>query len=189
MNETGITASPLLGFLVVENTLMEDGFIAALMVTDSRGFPLEFRATTPVRPSLVQRTLYGGQLDHYVGVELCGKTLVEQASRKPSIIMVPERRLLDVADQAEIDMVAVWRAGEALKVEEEGAPSISRGTIKPSGSPFQPLIYEAHLADREHEGKTIAYLEECATRFDLVEAFERMRAALQLLAKEDPRYA
>ena len=61
---------PLLGFMTVEATPKNDGFISAMMVTDSRGYPLEFRATTPVRPSLVQKTLYGKQLEHYVGVEL-----------------------------------------------------------------------------------------------------------------------
>ena len=187
MAEQRPTTGALMGFLVVEKTVKEDGFIAALMVTDNRGYPLEFRATTPVRPSLVQRTLYGRQLEHYVGVELCGKTLVQQSSRKPKTILVPERWLLDIADEIEPDIAAIWRAGEALKVEDQDAVSIPRGTIKPSG--FQPLVYEGRFADSDRESETIAYLEECATRFDLVEAFERMRAALQILAKEDPRYA
>ena len=189
MAEQRATGGPLLGFLVLEKTAKEDGFIAALMVTDNRGYPLEFRATTPVRPSLVQRTLYGGQLDHYVGVELCGQTLVRGSSRKPRTVLVSDRQLLDIADEVELDMAVIWRAGEALKVEEEDATTAARGTIKSSGSPFQPLVYEGRFTDPDSERETIAYLEDCASRFDLVEAFERMRAALQLLAKEDPRYA
>lgn len=181
------TSGSLLGFLVVERTAKDDGFIAAVMVTDNRGYPLEFRATTPVRPSLVQRTLYGKQLEQYVGVELCGKTLVQQSSRKPKTILVPERRLLDIAHEVEPDIVAIWRAGEVLQVEDEDAAAATRGTIKPSG--FQALVYEGRFADAEGEREAIAQLEDCATRFDLVEAFERMRAALELLAKEDPRYA
>src|SRR3990170_575214 len=98
----------LLGFMVLERTAKEDGYVAALMVTDNRGYPLEFRATTPVRPSLVQRTLYGKSLEHYVGVELCGKTLVQQSSRKPKTILVPERQLLDIAAEVEPDIVAIW---------------------------------------------------------------------------------
>jgi len=187
MAEQRATASPLLGFLVVERTAKDDGFIAALMVTDNRGYPLEFRATTPVRPSLVQKTLYGRQLEHYVGVELCGKTLVQQSSRKPKTVLVPERRLLDIAGEVEADIVAIWRAGEVLQVEDEETTTATRGSIKPSG--LQPLVYEGRFADTDREQEGIAHVEDCATRFDLVEAFERMRAALQLLAKEDPRYA
>ena len=176
----------LVGFLIVAKTTKEDGFIAALMVTDERGYPLEFRATTPVRPSLVQRTLYGSQLEHYVGVELCGTTLLCQSARKTKVVLVPELQLLDVADQVDIDMVAIWRAGEVLKVEDETASA--RGTIKPSGSAYQPVVYEGRFTGPEREKEVITFLQNCASRFDLVEAFERMRAALQLLAKEDPRY-
>ena len=189
MAEQQGTSSPLLGFLVVEKTAKDDGYIAALMVTDNRGYPLEFRATTPVRPSLVQRTLYGGQLEHYVGVELCGQTLIRQSSRKPRIVLVSDRQLLDIADEVDQDMAAIWRAGEALKVEEEDADTASRGTIKSSGSQVQPLVYEGRFTDPDSEKEMIAYLEDCTGRFDLAEAFERMRAALQLLAKEDSRYA
>lgn len=182
------TVGPLIGFLVVEKTGKGDGYIAALMVTDDRGYPLEFRATTPIRPSLVQRTLYGGQLEHYVGVELCGKALVQQSSRKPKTILVPEHGLLDIANQVDVSMLTIWRAGETLKIEEQEIGS-TRGTIKAPGSAFQPVVYEGRFADKDREKDIVAFLQHCASRFDLVEAFERMRAALQLLAKEDSRYA
>lgn len=180
-----LNLASLIGFLIVTKTAKEDGFTAALMVTDERGYPLEFRATTPVRPTLVQRTLYGNSLQRYVGVELCGKTLVQQSARKPRAILVPERWLLDIANQTGSSLVAVWRAGEALKVEEGSAV---RGAIKPVGATFQPLVYEARLKDA-HDAELIAFMEGCHSRFDLIEVFDRMRAALQLLAKEDPRYS
>lgn len=178
----------LLGFLIVSKTAREDGFVSAYMATDNRGYPLEFRATTSVRPSLVQKTLYGAKLEHFVGVELCGKLLVQQSSRKPETILVPERWLLDIANEVRVNIVAVWRAGEALKVEDEETVA-ARGTIKPVGSAYQPVVYEGHFIDTGGEKDIIAFLQDCATRFDLIEVFERMRAALQLLAKEDPRYA
>jgi hypothetical protein len=188
MTEQQAAASTLLGFLVFEKTAKEDGFIGALMVTDNRGYPLEFRATTPVKPSLVQKTLYGGQLEHYVGVELCGQALLRESQRKPKIILVPDRALLDVGDNVDVDIVAIWRAGESLKVEDE-AVSGSRGTIRPSDSGRQPMVYEAHFSNEAHQSESLTHIEQCAGRFDLVEAFERMRTALELLAKEDSRYA
>lgn len=187
MAEKGVTSGRLVGFLVVEKTPKADGFIAALMVTDDRGYPLEFRATTPVRPTLVQRTLYGKRLEHYVGVELCGKTLITQSSRKPKTILVPERELLDIANEVEPDIVAIRRAGDALQLEDEGLDVGGRGTISVAG--YQPIVYECRLADPDSRSETVARLQDWCARFDLVEAFERMRAALQLLAKEDSRYA
>lgn len=188
MEQQKATQIPIVGFLLVDKTSAEDGYIAALMVTDNRGYPLEFKASTPIRPSLVQKTLYGGQLEHFVGVELCGKTLIQQAARKSKLILVPDRHLLDIADQVNISMVALWRAGESIKLEEE-LKTGSRGTIKPAKSAFQPVVYEGRFIDETNEKEVIGFLQECADRFDLVEAFERIRAALKLLAKEDSRYA
>lgn len=182
------TVGPLIGFLVVEKTAAGDGYIAALMVTDDRGYPLEFRATTPIKPTLVQKTLYGGQLEQYIGVELCGKSLLRQSSRKPRIILVPKRWLLDLASHIESTLVAIWRAGETLQVAEDEV-AITRGTFKASGSPYKSLTYEGRFKYKDSEKEIVGYLQECASRFDLVEAFERMRSALQLLGKEDPRYA
>ncbi len=181
-------AIQMIGFLISEKTPGGDGLVTAMMVTDNKGYPLEFKATTPVKPSLVQRTLYGGQLEHYVNVELCGKTLVKQSSRKPSIILVPMIQLLDIADEIDINMVAIWRAGETLKVEDEKAEK-PRGTIRPNISSFQPVVYEGRFRDVDSEKDVVSFLQECTEHFDLVEAFERMRAALKLLAKEDSRYA
>lgn len=182
------TVSPLIGFLLVEKTAAGDGYIAALMVTDDRGYPLEFRASTPIKPTLVQKTLYGGQLEHYIGVELCGKSLVRQSSRKPRIILVPKRWLLDLANHVESSMVAIWPAGEALHVEENDV-AITRGSLKAAGLPYQSLTYEGRFKYKDSEREIVGYLQHCASSFDLVEAFERIRSALQLLGKEDPRYA
>ncbi len=40
----------LIGFLTVEPTADNTGLIGAVLITDERGYPLEFRCTTPVRP-------------------------------------------------------------------------------------------------------------------------------------------
>jgi hypothetical protein len=172
----------------VEKTAAGDGYVAALMVTDNRGFPLEFKASTPIRPSLVQKTLYGGQLEQYIGVELCGKTLIQQAARKTKLVLVPDTHLLDISNQVNVNMIALWRAGESIKVEE-GNKSASKGTIKPTSPAFRPVVYEGRFVDDSNEKEAIAFLQGCANCFDLIEVFERIRSALKLLAKEDPRYA
>lgn len=180
------TVVPMVGFLIMESTTKGDGYVTALMITDNRGYPLEFKATTPVRPSLVQRTLYGDKLEHYVSVELCGRQLVKQAGRKPKLILVPDKRLLDIADTADTDVVAIWRSGEKIKVEEASRES-QTGTV--SSASFQPIVYEGRFKDESGHKEALTFLQVCSNHFDLIEAFERMRAALQLLAKEDPRYA
>lgn len=188
MAESKSLPSTLLGFIVVEKTVKNDGYIAALMVTDERGYPLEFRATTPVKPTLVQKTLYGTQLEHYVGIELCSRELIQQSARKPKIVLVPKTWMLDISAGLPITAVALWRSGESIKVEDKRERE-KQGEIKSGLSNSQSLIYGGRFPDTEREKEVISNLEECATRFDLVEAFERMRMALQLLGKEDSRFA
>jgi hypothetical protein len=159
------------------------------MVTDGRGYPLEFRATTPVKPSLVQRTLWGSKLEQYVGVELCGNSLLNSSQRKPRNILVPNVGLLGIGDEASPNVIAVWRSGEAMQVESPESGGASRGNINPHEGPYQPLVYQGMFRDSESEQQTLALLDECAVSFDLAEAFDRMRAALRLLPKEDARYA
>jgi hypothetical protein len=176
----------LLGLLVVEPTAKGDGFIAAVMVTDGRGYPLEFKATTPVRPSLVQRTLYGATLEKYVGVELCGKSLVRQLARKPEVIIVPDRSLLEIGHEVVAAVIAIWRAGEQLSVAPDN--NSPHGTLN-SQDGAQPLIYEGRFRDDSKQADSLHILEACSARFDLLETFGRMREALKLLPKEDKRYA
>ena len=178
---------PLLGFLVFEQTANNDGFIAALMATDTRGYPLEFRATTPVRPSSVQKTLYGGRLEHYVGVELCGRPLIEQAQNKFEAVLVPYAWMLDISNELDQSIVAVWRAGSAITVEEGDVSAI--GTIPSPSNDQEPLVYQGRFTDEESKGRIVSLMEECGTQFDLLEVFTRMRAALELLGKEDSRYS
>jgi hypothetical protein len=179
-------AIPMVGLLIMEKTLKADGYITALMITDNRGYPLEFKATTPVRPSLVQKTLYGDKLEHFISVELCGNQLIKQSGRKPKTILVPDKKLLDIANKTDCNVVAIWRSGEKIKVEED-AQNPQRGTIRSTS--FQPVVYEGRFKDDATQKEIITFLQVCSSHFDLIEAFERMRAALQLLAKEDSRYA
>jgi hypothetical protein len=173
----------LLGFLSVEKTHDENGYIGAFMVTDYRGYPLEFRATTPVRPSLVQKALYGAQLEHFVSVQLCARTLIQQISRKPVVLLVSNSNLLDVATETGTDVLAVWVTGQALT-----RPVTSNSTIRgPAGS--RDIAYEKRLCQPDREAHILSFVETCAGHFDLIEAFERMNAALSLLPQEDKRFA
>ena len=47
----------------------EDSYIGAILLTDLDSVPVEFRVTLPVRPTSIQRTLYGRALAPYIGVE------------------------------------------------------------------------------------------------------------------------
>jgi hypothetical protein len=172
----------LLGFISIERTNDSEGYIGALMVTDYRGYPQEFRATTAVRPTLVQKALYGSQLDHYVGIQLCARNLIQQVQRKPVVYLVASVELLDLAAEVGPDVLAIWVPGESIARS-------TAGTDLKSKAGNRPLVYEARIAERADESRIIGFVESCATSFDLIEAFERMKNALHLLGQEDKKFS
>ena len=178
----------LVAFLTVERTEEEDGFIGAVMVTDENGYPLEYRVTTPVRPTAVQKVLYGSTLEQYVSVELCGRRLLKECRRKPPVILVPNVNLLGLSDNDSGAIVAIRRAGEAIKVEAESDKSSAVEEGRLESTEFQPVVYQASADDEEVIQAVRRLLERCFRQFDLIEAFDRVRAALKVLAQEDPRY-
>lgn len=170
-----------LGFLTIEATQDSAGFIGGIMITARRGYPLEFRACTPIRPSAVQRVLYGTQLDHYVSVQLAGKTLVSQLARKPIAILVPNPLLLDLSNECMCDVIAIWPPGESLSRTVEGSSILTAGA--------RDIAYQARFVDANRDSEILSFVQACASNFSLLDTFDRIRAALQLLAKEDTKFA
>ena len=53
-----------LGYVLVDGS--EGVFRGAVLVTDFRGIPADFRYTDPLRPSRIEKILYGSALDVYL---------------------------------------------------------------------------------------------------------------------------
>ena len=182
--------STLVGFLTVEETADKKGYVGALMMTDSNGYPLEFRATTSVKPSAVQRVLYGGSLESFISIELCAKKLLKECRRSPAVVLAPDKMFLRIpATDSPCPVVFVRRAGDVVRASgagDEAGPA--QGMLEAASSPFEAIVYEGAM-DSETRASIARLLSTCLEQFDLIEAFARMRAALSVLAQEDPRYA
>ena len=71
-----------LGYLQFDNGASYRG---AILVTDDWGKPLEFRCTPPVKPTAVQRTLYGSTLTPHLLVALIAKPLMDALNEEPAV--------------------------------------------------------------------------------------------------------
>ena len=65
-----------LAYFTVRRTQDQEGYIGAILVIDNHGIPKEFRCTHPIRPTVVQKALYGNNLESQISFELCGKPLI-----------------------------------------------------------------------------------------------------------------
>ncbi len=175
-----------IGFLTLAQTKQKDGYIGAILITDNRGVPVDFRATHPVKPSAVQKTLYGDALEPYVAVELCGKRLLRGVRTQPKLLIVNRSDLLDVHRSAECPVALLRRAGETFGFQADGRPAGSR-IDSPSGR-FQPLAMDLPPGKAADEERTQQLVEAAFNYVDLLEPFERITKALEVLATQDAAF-
>lgn len=143
-----------------------NAFLGSLMLTDSRTRPLHFGFVSPVRPTAVQRLLYGPTLLEHVKIDVIAYKLFQGLPRRPDAVFVDSRDLLAARRLAPCPM--------AYLAKKDG------GETDPTS--LSALIYDTdqETNDQEIVGQIIASLESVV---DLVEPFTRMIEALKEAVK------
>ena len=151
----------LLAFLDV--VLVEDNVAirGGTLITDMQTKPYEFRCTGPVRPTNLQRILYGATLDDYVYVDLIGIPLLKAAKEKPALVLIQNELLLRVRPTVAYPMVLL------------DAPSQTRTTGK------QQISMRVHPDFKNELPAVQTLLGPLMDQRDLMEPFGRLRIALE----------
>ncbi len=180
----------LLGFLALYETLSKDGYLEAVLVTNAHGIPQEFRCTHPVKPTTIQKPLYGDALQPYIGVNMCGKPLIQSIGNTPSLIVIIDDFLLDVRTTSSCPVILVRRAGEVIDVEhsEESARTLKRERVDCSSGSFQPIILSPHPVFEDDMQFARGVFDKIFSHLDPLEPFERMAKAIEVLAQQDSRF-
>jgi len=176
----------ILCFLCYRETAKRDGYRGGALVTDASGKPLEFRATSPVRPNPVQRTLYGKTLVPHIAQELFAVALIEALRTKPKVILVRDETLLNVRPRVQYPILHVRRQGEALQapthVERQ---SEAAEVVQSPSSQFQPVVITPHWQYSQEAAEVRALLQPVLAQMDLVEPFERVDRAIEELERQE----
>ena len=164
-SETEVTAKELEEHVLCYLTCPQDAsnaFLGALMLTDYRTRPMHFEFVSPVRPTTVQRILYGTTLLEHVKVDVIAEKLLHDLPQRPDVILVDSSDMLAAQRLAPCPMAYLAKKDG----EEAGATSLSA------------LIYETeqHANNQDAVGQIIACLEPVV---DLLEPFARMIEALK----------
>jgi hypothetical protein len=137
------------------------GFLGAALLTDYRARPQHFAYVQPVKPTKMQRILYGATLDEHIKVDVIAKKLWDGLPKSPDIVFVDSPDLLAVRR-----VVGVPTAFVAVIPDSEVNPtSLTR------------LRYDVgpNVADQSLVGQVIVTLEGSC---NLIEPFGRIRQAL-----------
>ncbi|MBR1672802.1 MAG: hypothetical protein IJ702_07735 [Fretibacterium sp.] len=181
-----MAASSSLGYIIVDG--VEGQIRGASLVVDLRGIPMDFRYTDPIRPSRLERVLYGSALDTYLREELVLQSLLGAVEVKPQLWLCNDLDL--VAPLKETGKVRA-----AFVAASSHAPLEAVGNIEPANEPnaillqadavSAPLRVAFPPASRPDEAQQAAgLLVEASKTMELLEPFTRIQKALLSLGEE-----
>jgi hypothetical protein len=75
------------------------------LVTDALTRPVEFRVSGAIRPTSLQKVLYGDMLLEYICNELIGLPMLQSLEHKPEIVMVREAEFLKLRPKVEVTVL------------------------------------------------------------------------------------
>lgn len=153
----------------------------ALMVTDGSGYPLEFYAATPVRPTLIQRALYGDSLERYALCELVAQPLIESVQLKPQAILVNRLTALDLLDDASL-FFAVAADGYVTLSHHESKLLAPAAELPPA------VLVQPASRDPQRLDQAASLISRAREHFDPLTVFDRIEATMQVLGETDDRY-
>ncbi|MDR3164126.1 MAG: hypothetical protein LBU13_00945 [Synergistaceae bacterium] len=178
----------LLGYATIDSR--ENYFRGAALVTDSRGIPTDFRYTEPVRPTKLERVLYGNALEVYLREDIILDNLLKAVEVKPSLWLLTDETLI-IPTQKISRLPAVAIAVSARSPLEQS------GQCEPTGESGVFMLQADNISaplritvSPENIPK-ISQLTQILTSFaegmELIEPFSRVARALETVSESESK--
>lgn len=169
---------------LIAGTIDEESWSGGLLVTDEKGLPLDFRYVEPIRPTKIQKLIYGGALQRYLIIEAIGSTLLKDSISKAKWIFTSEQLLLELEKGNGVRFIALNKGdAEPLMtvgewhVEEPGTVSIQ---LAPSGPPY---VLKFNADDDDTTEKIASEISSIAKELDFSEPLGRVGQALEEICR------
>ncbi|MCR5347251.1 MAG: hypothetical protein K6E38_05680 [Fretibacterium sp.] len=181
-----MAASNSLGYIIVDG--VEGQIRGASLVVDFRGIPLDFRYTDPIRPSRLERVLYGSALDTYLREDLVLQSLLGAVEVKPQLWLCNDLDLL-------VPLRETGKVRAAFLASSSHAPLEAVGNIESAAEPNAVLLQADAVSaplrvafppnTKPDEAQQAAeFLVEAAKMMELLEPFGRIQKAFLSLNED-----
>lgn len=181
MTGDGVISQSTTGYFAVRSTPHDNGYMGAVLVVDRKGCPVEFRCTEPVRPSIIQRALYGELMHDIISLDLCGQNLLASLNAVPSAYLVESAKYLNLQRITTIPVFHVSRDHLDAKASDGYIPVVSSASFKPVAVGCYPDWSQAM-------NRLLPNLSELSGIIDLLEPFDRITSACAALSEADPKF-
>lgn len=145
--------------------------MGVIMVTDSDTKPIEFRVTSPIKPTNFQKILYGNVLSEHILVELIAMPLLKAISNEVDLILVDNPAFLGANYKQDCMVINIFS-------DETGA-EVSKNKVKLES--FKSNGHSAFIStspDHCNElDKVITQLNKISSVRNLLEPFNRLKLA------------
>lgn len=173
------------------------------LVTDPTTEPLEFRCTDAVRPTTLQRILWGTRLEGHIAANLIGLPLLRKTSQDYGLVIVKSADFLEVRMSIEQPVILILRDSEIdfeppdTRTNAEWARDMAEGRDQEDiraeseavlGNPrgkFEPVVLQCHPGFSNDREKAREILAPIFKQRDLLEPFDRITAALEMVHEQD----
>lgn len=146
-----------------------DEIRGAVLVTAERTEPIEFRCTSPVIPTSLQRTLWGKRLMSHIAVHLMGRPLLNKLNNHPILIVVQKAELVELREFVDVPTVL-------LSPQDEIAPDEAVG---------QPIAVTSHPKFVDDATNARRILSRNFDGNDWLEPFHRIHTAVEIIHERD----
>jgi hypothetical protein len=158
----------------------DNAFSGAVLITDHRGIPVEFKYTDPIIPSRYQRSLFGKVLEPYIRKQIIGKNLIERIESKFSIIVVCQDILKDLQEEFNFPVIFIEASSKKMGLKEEIIEEDGNLKVKNFD---KNGTYEITVA-KEYVKRVSEEILLFSRHMNLIEPFDRIKTTLEDLAAE-----
>ncbi len=113
-------------------------------MTDAYGKPLEFRCTSAIQPTAVQKTLYGDTLRSHMSVELTAQPLLAALKEKPDVVLVSQDAFIELRRRIDSPFLIVSKQGAIVATQQDADKSTKSKLLSSLSGKFDPVTVTCH---------------------------------------------
>jgi len=173
-----------IGYAITTST--KSGYIGAILVSDEKGFPIEFQYTDPIAPTKLQKVLYGNSLEKYLKVDVLLDNLLKVLSNKIDLLIVQDEQLLgynktDIVRITETSIAEIQDNKDVDRVKENEFIIRYSKTASPTRITFGKEISE----DDALFQKVYSITKCLGENINIAEPLERVQKSIEVIVSKD----
>lgn len=171
--------------IILEN----GGYLGAVLITDHKGFPLEFRYTDPIIPTKIQKVLYGKGIQKYIKVDVILDSLLKVLSNNFDFIVIEDEELLTYEGKLPANMLRISGTKSPVLGEKSTLSKVKNSEYllqtNTSHHPIRLQFQESFACEGEQFHNIISILCELSEIIDVQEPLSRVRKSIELICKKE----